>query len=289
MNNLKRNIKFLFFTFLYVLFSNNLFSADIKPIQSRNYENLTSFIHELNSDFTVTNIGNVQCEDSFGIYDYPVYKISYIKSESYQKIDSRKYLFLCGLHGNEPAPVFGIKNIIQEINEGKIKIPNNTQVDFIFIMNPFGFERNYRYCSNNTDPNRDLNTQTTKEMQILTQATKEKYDLVIDFHEATCDGTFFYAYNQKGKKYAKNILSYLEKQNVFLENEYVDVILKVKNGLLYSAFYAQWYMKLKGSVTTGMYFNDRGIPLVFTVETPKRGDFEERCRIIKLIFEKVIS
>ena len=165
----------------------------------------------------------------------------------------------------------------------------NTQVDFIFIMNPFGFERNYRYCSNHTDPNRDLNTQTTKEMQILTQATKEKYDLVIDFHEATCDGTFFYAYNQKGKKYAKNILSYLEKQNVFLENEYVDVILKVKNGLLYSAFYAQWYMKLKGSVTTGMYFNDRGIPLVFTVETPKRGDFEERCRIIKLIFEKVIS
>lgn len=289
MNNLKRKIKFLFFTFLYVLFSNNLFSADIKPIQSRNYENLTSFIHELNSDFTVINIGNVQCEDSFGIYDYPVYKISYIKSESYQKNDSRKYLFLCGLHGNEPVPVFGIKNIIQEINEGKIIIPNNTQVDFIFIMNPFGFERNYRYCSNHTDPNRDLNTQTTKEMQILTQATKEKYDLVIDFHEATCDGTFFYAYNQKGKKYAKNILSYLEKQNVFLENEYVDVILKVKNGLLYSAFYAQWYMKLKGSVTTGMYFNDRGIPLVFTVETPKRGDFEERCRIIKLIFEKVIS
>lgn len=289
MNNLKRKIKFLFFTFLYVLFSNNLFSADIKPIQSRNYENLTSFVYELNSDFTVTNIGNIQCKDSFGKYDYPVYKISYIKSESYQNIDSRKYLFLCGLHGNEPAPVFGINNIIQEINEGKIKIPNNTQVDFIFIMNPFGFERNYRYCSNHTDPNRDLNTQTTKEMQILTQATKEKYDLVIDFHEATCDGTFFYAYNQKGKKYAKNILNYLKKQNVLLENEYVDVILKVKNGLLYSAFYAQWYMKLKGSVTTGMYFKDRGIPLVFTVETPKRGDFEERCRIIKLIFEKVIS
>ena len=289
MNNLKRKIKFLFFTFLYVLFSNNLFSADIKPIQSRNYENLTSFIHELNSDFTVTNIGNIQCKDSFGIYDYPVYKISYIKSASYQNIDSRKYLFLCGLHGNEPAPVLGIKNIIQEINEEKIKIPNNTQVDFIFIMNPFGFERNYRYCSNHTDPNRDLNTQTTKEMQILTQATKEKYDLVIDFHEATCDGTFFYAYNQKGKKYAKNILNYLKKQNVLLENEYVDVILKVKNGLLYSAFYAQWYMKLKGSVTTGMYFNDRGIPIVFTVETPKRGNFEERCRIIKLIFEKVIS
>lgn len=289
MNNLKRKIKFLFFTFLYVLFSKNLFSADIKSIQSRNYENLTSFIYELNSDFTVTNIGNVQCKDSFGKYDYPVYKISYIKSESYQNIDSRKYLFLCGLHGNEPAPVFAIKNIIQEINEEKIKIPNNTQVDFIFIMNPFGFERNYRYCSNHTDPNRDLNTQTTKEMQILTQATKEKYDLVIDFHEATCDGTFFYAYNQKGKKYAKNILNYLKKQNVLLENEYVDVILKVKNGLLYSAFYAQWYMKLKGSVTTGMYFKDRGIPLVFTVETPKRGDFEERCRIIKLIFEKVIS
>ena len=289
MTNSKRKSNFFILTFLYVLFSNNLFSADIKPIQSRNYENLIYFIHELNSVFTVTNIGNIQCEDSFGIYDYPVYKISYIKSESYQKNDSRKYLFLCGLHGNEPAPVFSVKNIIQEINDGKIEVPINTQVDFIFIMNPFGFERNYRYCSNHTDPNRDLNSQTTKEMQILTQATKEKYDLVIDFHEATCDGTFFYAYNQKGKKYAKNILSYLKKQNVLLENEYVDVILKVKNGLLYSAFYAQWYMKLKGSVTTGMYFNDRGILLVFTVETPKRGDFEERCRIIKLIFEKVIS
>ena len=85
MNNLKRKINFLFFTFLYVLFSNNLFSADIKPIQSRNYENLTSFIHELNSDFTVINIGNVQCEDSFGIYDYPVYKISYKEYNSRNK------------------------------------------------------------------------------------------------------------------------------------------------------------------------------------------------------------
>ena len=73
--------------------------------------------------------------------NYPVYKISYIKSEIYQNIDSRKYLFLCGLHGNEPAPVFGIKNIIQEINEEKIKIPNNTQVDFIFIMNPFAGQK----------------------------------------------------------------------------------------------------------------------------------------------------
>jgi predicted deacylase len=70
-------------------------------------------------------------------------------------------------------------------------------------MNPFGFERNYRYCSNHTDPNRDLNTQTTKEMQILTQATKEKYDLVIDFHEATCDGTFFMLTIKKEKNMQK--------------------------------------------------------------------------------------
>ena len=116
MPNSKRKSNFFILTFLFLFFSGNLFSADIKPIQSRNYENLTSFIHELNSDFTVTNVGNIQCEDNFGKYDYPVYKISYIKSESYQNIDSRKYLFLCGLHGNEPAPVFGIKNIIQEIN-----------------------------------------------------------------------------------------------------------------------------------------------------------------------------
>ena len=279
---------FLFFIQIACLYS--LSFAEPKKIDSRNYQQLTNFIQELSSDFYAKEIGKVVGKDSEGNYNYPIYKITYTNSDFKKENKNNKhYLFLCGMHGNEPAPVFAVKQIIQEINNGKIKIPNHVKIDFIYIINPYGFERNYRYNSKHFDANRDLLTQESQEIKILTQATSDKYDLVIDFHEAACDGTFFYAYSQKGKKYSKEILSYLESKNVKLENEYIDVILRVKQGLLYSAFYAQWYMKLKNSCTTGMYYNDRKIPLVFTVETPKRAAFTERCKTIQLIFEKVIN
>lgn len=278
-------MKKVFTLLVFLTLSGSVFAEKLSRIESRNYEKLTSFVKTLGEKFTVKVIGTVTTSDSEKL-EYPIYKITYKNPTSAEK---RKLLFLAGMHGNEPAPVFAMKDLIQTINSGKIKMPLNTKIDFIFVMNPYGFERNYRFCSNHTDPNRDLKSQTTQEMKILTAATDEKYDLVIDFHEATCDGTFLYAYDKKGKKAAKKILELLKLNGVKLENEYVDVVLKVEDGLLYSPFYAQMYLKMKGSETTGMYFHDKNVPVVFTVETPKRGNFDTRCQIIRMIAGKVFQ
>lgn len=281
---MKRKIIFFFIVFLSI----SGFSAP-KKIDSRDYKNFISFVDDLNENFQVNVVNKILGTDDSGPYDYSIYKITY-EDKEFSKAKNKKHLLvLSGMHGNEIAPVFQVRKIIKDINDKKIIVPKNLKIDFLPVMNPYGFERNYRNCSNFTDPNRDLINFSTKEMQVFQKDFKNKYDFVIDFHEATCDGTFFYAYNLKGKRYIKKLLNFLESKNVSLENQYVDVILRVKNGLLYSAFYAQWYLKLKSRATTGIYFTDRNIPFVFTVETSKRADFQERCEIINMIFQYIIS
>ena len=112
--------KFFFLFFIQVLCLYSLSFAEQKKIDSRNYHQLTKFIHELSSDFSVKEIGIISGKDSEGNYNYPIYKITYTNS-TYNKeyTNNKHYLFLCGMHGNEPAPVFSIQNIIYKLLSNK--------------------------------------------------------------------------------------------------------------------------------------------------------------------------
>lgn len=255
--------------------SQNIFSLE----KSRNYFDTIAFVKTLNSNFVVKELDTVEYKNQ----KYPIYKISY----NPLKDKGKKYLVISGVHGNEAAPVYAIKDFIISLNSKDVK-RKDLQIDFILIVNPFGFEFNQRHNGNNLDINRDMTKLETREARILVNNFSPKdYDKVFDFHEANASGFFLYCYGAKNKKISDNILKELKSNNVVFENEYKDKILDVKNGKLYVPIYASIYMKFKKTVTTGIFYSN--CKNSFTFETSKNVNIEERKRIVKIILDFIIE
>ena len=128
----------------------NVFSIE----KRRNYFDTLSFIKTLDSKFIVNELDTVEYKN----YKYPVYKISY---NPLKEKKGKKYLIISGVHGNEPAPVYAIKEFLISLNNNDIK-RKDLQIDFILVVNPFGFEFNQRYNGNNLDINRDMTKLKTR-------------------------------------------------------------------------------------------------------------------------------
>ncbi len=272
MNRIKLNI-FLFFIIL---------SSSISALESvRNYSKQISFIENLSNHFTKNVIGNVTYENSI----YPIFKISYNYREN---IDQKKYLIISGVHGNEPAPVYAIEDFLLELSNKQISEDHLT-IDFIYILNPWGFEYNQRLNGDGIDINRDLITPKSQEVDLfLSSIDTSCYDKVFDFHEANSKGFFLYCYGLKNRELARKITELLQNQNVLLEQDYKDVILKAKNGILFVPFYAVIYMKFKELLTNGLYFHNKGASNVFTFETSKNQQLDERIRIYRIILDYIL-
>lgn len=265
--------------FLLIIMSNlslNVFSLD----KTRNYSNTLQFINNLNSNFKVITIDNIQYNDE----KYPVYKITYNPCVN-QK--SKKYLIISGVHGNEPAPVYAVRDFILSLNKKDVK-RKDLQIDFILIANPYGFEFNQRYNGDNLDINRDLIQVKSQEIKILSKNFKPKdYDKVFDFHEANSEGFFLYCYGKKNEKLSNSILKELEKSEIIFDNKYKDKILEVKDGKLYVPWYASLYMRMNKTVTNGIYYSN--CKNSFTFETSKNMKIEERKRVIEIILNYIIE
>ena len=246
----------------------------------RNYSDTIQFVKNLNSNFTVTEAGRIEYTNE----SYPVYKITY-NPEGNTK--TKKYLIISGVHGNEPAPVYAVRDFIISLNNTGIK-RKDLQLDFIVVVNPYGFEFNQRYNGNNLDINRDLISLKTQESKLLTKCFNPKeYDRVFDFHEANAEGFFLYCYGIKNVKISDRILEELKKNKVVFDNKYKDKILKVNNGKLYVPWYASLYMKKNKTVTNGIYYSV--CKNSFTFETSKNIKMEERKRIITIILNYIIE
>lgn len=250
----------------------------LEPV--RNYLEQTSFINRLSNKFTSEIIGSVKYSNN----DFPIYKISYNrKNDMLQK----KYLVVCGVHGNEPAPVFAVKEYLLELDANTIENLNIT-VDFIYIVNPWGFSYNQRNNGDNNEINRDLETLKTQEARIIKKnVLPSNYEKVFDFHEASSSGFFLYCYGNKNKKFSIGIINKLKEENVKLETGYKDVILHAKNGVLFVPFYASLYMSIRKRITVGQYFIK--CKNVFTFETSKYDKIDERKRIIRILLKHIIE
>lgn len=268
--------KRLLLSLIFVLSLTKLFSAE----KTRDYKETTAFLKTLNSNFIVKEIDTVK----YNNVSYPIYKITYNQLKDKK---GKKYLILSGVHGNEPAPVFAVRDFIISLNKQEVS-RKDLQIDFVLIVNPYGFEYNQRYNGANLDINRDMTKCETQEAKILTKNFNPKdYDKFFDFHEANAKGFFLYCYGMKNKSLAKKIHEELKKINVVFENEYKDNILKVKDGYLDVPFYASMYMKSKKTVTTAIYF--KSCSNSFTFETSKNADLNQRKKIIITILNYIIK
>ena len=214
----------------------------------RNYEEQISFIYNLSNKFTVNEMGTV----NYSEYSYKMYKITYNQSDENEK----RYLIISGIHGNEEAPVYALKDFILSLDLQE-NILKNITIDFIYILNPYGFEHDSRYNGYKQDLNRDFIKFESNEIQILMNSIKDtRYTGMYDFHEhGKTKGFLLYYYKKNNKQLSIKIAEKIKENNFVLENDFVDIILKAKDGLIYIPLYAKWYYEyILKEATTGIFF-----------------------------------
>jgi hypothetical protein len=249
----------------------------------RNYEEQISFIYNLSNKFTVNEMGTVNYLE----YSYKMYKITYNQSNENRK----RYLIISGIHGNEEAPIYALKDFILALDLQE-NILKNITIDFIYILNPYGFEYDSRYNGNQQDLNRDFIKFESNEVQILMNSIKDtQYTGMYDFHEhGRTKGFLLYYYTRNNKQLSTKISEMIKGNNFTLENDFVDVILKAKNGLIYVPLYAKLYYEyILKEATTGIYFEKINVKEVFVFETPKIEKLENRKRMIEILLDYLLQ
>ena len=287
---MKSAIRLLGITFFVAIIGFSMIACDhdqvtdtSPPPKVRNYEEQISFIFRLSNKFTLNEMGTVNySEDS-----YKMYRITYNESAE----NNRRYLVICAIHGHEEAPVYAIKDFILNLDSQENMFENVT-VDFIYILNPYGFEHHLRYNGDGHDLNRDFYKNfKTREIQILINSVKDiQYTGMFDFHEHRSSNGFFLEYYQKSnKQLALQILRMMRENNFELDNEYIDVILKSNNGEIYVTPYAKWaYENILKQASTGVYF-DKIAKEVFIFETPHKLDIESRKKMVNFLLTFLFS
>jgi hypothetical protein len=249
----------------------------------RDYNEQINFIFNLSNKFLINEIGTLNYTQN----EYKMYKITYGVTD----IDNaEKHLIISGMHGNEIAPIYAIRDFILHLDS--IEMINNITIDFIYILNPYGFEYNVRHNGNGIDLNRDFVKLESLEINNLINSIKNiRHTGVYDFHEhSQTTGFFMYYYSSRNRILVENILAMLKNNNIQLENEYVDVILKTINGSIFVPFYAKiYFMSINRQATSGLYFDNLNIRKVFVFETPKNMELDRRIMINNLLLKYIFG
>jgi predicted deacylase len=213
------------FICVFVMFIINKKEKLLNPVDIvRNYNDHIEFIFKLSNKFTVNDMGTINLPER----QYNMYRITYNHSNN-----TKRYLIICGIHGHEIAPIYAIKDFIMYLDEKEETI-NNMTIDFIYILNPYGFEYNVRYNWYLQDLNHDFVEMKNAETKIFIENTRNiKYTAMYDFHEADSNGFFLYYCNKEDEIKGKSIVNMLKEKNIFIENEYTDGKLKAIDGLIY--------------------------------------------------------
>ena len=251
--------------------------------KARNYNEQIAFIFSLSNKFTINEIGIINYPEN----EYRLYKITYGNTRNE---NIKKYLFLSGIHGNEIAPVYAMKEFILYLDS--IELIHNITIDFIYILNPYGFEYNLRHNGNGIDLNRDfINFETLEIKTFINSVQNIKYIGMYDFHEhSSTTGFLLYYYSRKNRILVNNILEMLQSNNIPLENNYVDIILKANSGVIFVPLYAKLYfMNINRQATSGLYFDKMKVNEVFVFETPVIMEIEKRKRIINLLLRHIVG
>jgi hypothetical protein len=265
-----------------IIILSNIIQFSFALDKIRNYNEQISFIFNLSNKFSVNEIGIINYPEN----EYKLYKITYGTKNN----NTRHYLIISGIHGIEVAPVYEIKDFMQYLDT--MELLNDVVIDFMYILNPYGFEYNIRYNGDGIDLNRDFIKLKSQEIPFLINTIKgTNYTGMYDFHEhGSTTGFLLYYYSGKNKALSKKILTMIRNHNIPLENNYVDVVLKAKNGEIFVPFYAKLYfMNILKQATTGLYFDKINVKEVFVFETPTIMEILKRREIVELLLKCIIE
>ncbi len=148
------------------------------------------------------------------------------------KVYEKTILIIAGLHWNEKAPVYALKEFLKEL-EGENDV--SARIFILPCMNPFWFQNDLRKNDNWVDLNRVKRSKFLEEEQSLLfqHLFNIKFDGVLSMHEDNwTNKTYFYAYNGENECKYRYILQEVWKVAELNLKDKIDWNL-AKQGIIY--------------------------------------------------------
>lgn len=256
-------------------------SDDTPPVRSiQNLEARLSHIVDSSGRLSIRSIGRVEY-DSFSA---PVRLVTFTPREPL----FYHVLVVGGIHGNEPAGVEAVLDLIQTVAGSPGKY-NSMAFDFIPCVNPWGWAHDIRFNQNGRDINRDFASFKSREAAIIRDFVEGKtYDLILDHHEDPSAGGFYlYQYDKPDTILSRAVIENVRQAGFPIEQDVNMVVLKTDDGLINAPGWGLCYMKLTRQLSMTNYFRLNTGDTVYTIETPTRLEPEKRLamhRIAQFLF-----
>lgn len=242
---------------------------DIKALYSNFRETAA-----LSTALTIREIGRVV----YGSFSTPILCISYRNPD----ISGKKPSILIdgGVHGNEPAGVLYVSELVSRLAEGSTPL-NQFDLDIIPLVNPWGWSHDIRFNKDGIDINRDFSSPESREGKIIMEFFRDKhYDLVMDLHEdPNAEGVYFYQYARENRELLTQLINRIKAMQYPIENNVNMIILKTENGIIDAPMWGLWYVKLTRQLSLSNYCRMELSKDVFTLESPTHLPVEKRIQV----------
>ncbi|MBN1687187.1 MAG: DUF2817 domain-containing protein [Spirochaetales bacterium] len=149
-----------------------------------------------------------------GIVEYPGFRANIIAVTCSPENRAEVTAFVTGgVHGNEPAGAAFTLGLIQALS-AKTLAHENTAIDIIPMVNPWGWAHDSRFNYDGKDINRDFASFRTQEAGIIRDYVKGRsYDLALDHHEDPgASGVYIYQYGKSDDSTARAALSIVKEK-----------------------------------------------------------------------------
>ncbi|MGD8522267.1 MAG: M14 family metallocarboxypeptidase [Desulfobacterales bacterium] len=231
---------------------------------------------------SIKQIGNVD----YGNFQAPIWWVSFRP----QLPISFKILINAGIHGNEPAGVYYVMELIEKLAKSPSLYPS-TAFDIIPVVNPWGLSHDIRFNQDGIDINRDFATLRSQEAKIIRTFVGEmQWDLMLDLHEdPSASGFYLYQYGQPSKITCEKVVAAVEKLGYPIEENVNMVILNTEHGIIDAPMWGLWYMRLTRQLSIANYYRLYNSPHVFTVETPTALPIENRLSMQRTAVQLLIQ
>jgi len=235
--------------------------------------------HEFTDKLVEATKGYADLMQVGAIDEYQIFKVV-INPEA-----KRTIVFMAGLHGDEPAPCWGILKFL----ESKFHVPENLRVVILPLCNPVGFVRNTRQNAEGKDINRQFfNDDLSGEAKAIRDAVEdEKMIFLCTLHEDP-DLHSFYAYYTKHKELAEDLRELASKHFSIYGKDKRDPIDGEKQELYNDKIY-DGLIPLPHTQRGGIedILIDKGVPYI-TTETPGKALLRDRIDYVAKAIRLVI-
>ena len=227
-------------------------------------------------------IGNVEYDG----FKAPIWCVSF----EGEKPVSYKVLINAGIHGNEPAGVTFVLQLLEQLDHNPYP-HQSIAIDIIPMVNPWGWVQDIRYNQDGIDINRDFSTFDSQEARIIADFLEDRhYDLMLDLHEdPSAVGFYVYQYGIDNLAIAENLIDTIRNMGYPIEENISMMILKTENGIIDAPMWGLQYMRITGQLTLSNYYRLNNSRRVYTVETPTSLPMADRMTMHRTAVDVLIT